>query len=130
MSCETFNVGGATVIGCGRNARALRCATCNKLGQLCCDGCDAPLCAACSVSPRTGLDFCPTCCKPYFKEWCATEEGQRYATGHRELRRGAFRAWAKNFACLRLESIRSPASREVEAANNGTLNAPVRRKRR
>lgn len=118
-----------TIITCGPRAKSQLCATCAKLGQLLCDGCDAPLCAPCSVSHRPDLDFCPTCCRDIFRQWCATEEAKRYATGHRDLRRNAFRAWVKNFAVLRLESMRSKASLEVEAANNGTLNPPRRTKR-
>lgn len=118
------------MILCSRNAPAKRCATCSKLGQLLCDGCDQPLCAPCSVSPRDGLDFCPACCRPYFTEWCATEEGQRFKTAHRDLRRNAFRAWARTYAALRLESMRTKASLEVESANNGTLNPPYRRRKR
>lgn len=129
MTCFIRTVGSTTIIACARNAPAKRCSACGKLGQLACDGCDLPLCAACSVSPRDGLDFCPSCCRPYFKEWCGTEEGRRYANGHRDVRRNAFRAWARNFATLRLQTLRSKASHEVEAANNGTLNAPTRRRK-
>ncbi len=130
MTCDFYKLpGGVTAIACGPRAKPQRCATCKGLGQLLCDGCDAPLCAPCSVSAREGLDHCPTCCKPIFAQWCATEEGLRYAAGHRDLRRNAFRAWTRNFAVLRLESMRTAASLEVEAANNGTLNARPRRKK-
>ncbi len=118
------------VIACGPRAKPKACATCGKLGQLLCDGCDAPLCAPCSVSHRPDLDFCPSCCREIFVQWCGEEEGQRYRAGHRDIRRNAFRAWVKNFAVIRLESMRSKASLEVEAANNGTLNAAPRRKHR
>lgn len=130
MTCDVLKVNGMTAIVCSRNAPAKRCAACSKLGQLACDGCDQPLCAACSVSPRDGLDFCPNCCRPYFVEWCATDEGRRWRTAHRDLRRNAFRAWVKVFAPLRLEGLRTKASLEVEAANNGTLNPKPRRKKR
>lgn len=131
MTCVFYTgAAGVTVIACGPRAKPAPCASCSKLSQLLCDGCDKPLCAPCSVSPREGLDFCPVCCRDVFREWCATDEGRRYAAGHRDLRRNAFRAWAKNFAVLRLEALRTKASHEVEAANNGTLNAPMRRRKR
>lgn len=130
MSCAVRQVDGKTVFAIGPRVPVWFCPACGKIAKLVCDGCDAPVCEACSVSPRTGLDFCPACCRPYFKEWCGTEEGKRYATGHRELRRDAFRAWVKTYACLRLESIRTKASHEVEAANHGTLNPKPRKKKR
>jgi hypothetical protein len=133
VTCTTVKLpNGMAVIACARGPRVpvWFCATCKVIARLVCDGCDQPVCEACSVSPRTGLDYCPSCCKPYFKEWLATEEGQRFVPAARELRRAAFRAWAKNFCCLRLEAMRTKASLEVEAANNGTLNAPTRRRTR
>lgn len=84
-----------TGIACTRGARRSKCATCKQAAGLECDGCDRPLCAPCAVSHRTGVDFCPTCCRALFVEWCASAEGQRFTGGHRDLRRNAFRAWAK-----------------------------------
>ena len=81
------------------------CASCSKLGQLLCDGCDLPLCARCSVSPREGVDFCPRCTHPLFSTWVKSPEGLRWESGAsalklnpealRDLRRNVFRKWAR-----------------------------------
>ncbi len=96
MPCIPFNIDGVTGVACTRGSRREKCSTCGSSSNLYCDGCDKPLCAPCSVSHRRNLDFCPECCRELFREWCATEEGKRYASGHRDLRRNAFRAWAKH----------------------------------
>lgn len=105
MTCYRVPFG----VVCVRGQRRKRCANCNNLGSLECDGCDKPLCAECSVSPgkhpRAGLgdlDYCPACCRGIFKEWCAGE-GASYRVPkpgiteltHKMLRRAAFRKWAK-----------------------------------
>lgn len=88
----------------GRKPKRKRCLACSgeQLADLECDGCDAPLCRSCAVTPRKDVDFCPSCTRPLFKEWCATEQGRGYKVArpgidgrtHRHLRRAAFRRWA------------------------------------
>lgn len=110
MMCTRIRMpDGSTGIVCQRRPPRKRCASCHQLAGLECDGCDKPLCAPCSVSPgpqvlpdsTTSLDFCPTCCRPVFVEWCAGP-GAAYKVPkpgitpdtHRMLRRAAFRKWA------------------------------------
>lgn len=96
-----FNLpGGGTVHVCdrGRKPKRKRCASCNQLGDLECDGCDKPLCRDCAVSPKKNVDFCPTCARPVFEEWIALKipfgkPGVDHATW-RAYRRAAFRKWA------------------------------------
>lgn len=111
-------------IACSRH-RTRACTNCNiREGGLECDGCDKPLCAQCSVPPRKGLDFCPTCAKPIFEEWCDSPEGKALAVGvshdvnhgspgqARTLRRMAFRAWAKKNP-TRFDALRTRASKRA-----------------
>lgn len=85
------------VIACGRRRR-VKCATC-KLADagLECDGCDRPLCASCSVSPRKELDYCPRCFEPAWKHWLRLFPTSA-SVYTREERRAAFRQWARHEA--------------------------------
>lgn len=125
MSCYSYKVDGVTLIGCSRNRprKPIPCASCSvKLGNLLCDGCDKGLCPHCSTAPTDKLDFCPTCARGLFVEWCGSPEGKRWASGatalklepqaHRDLRRNAFRKWAKENAA-RFEQLRSGQSVKV-----------------
>lgn len=84
-------------IACSRGRRFDKCASCKTDdGKLACDGCDKPLCPACSVAPTGKLDFCPTCAKPAFELWKKDHGGQEvYAKEGRAVGRVKFRAWVK-----------------------------------
>lgn len=87
--------GGGYVIACGKG-RKQQCASCQKTAQLECDGCDRPLCNACAVSPREGLDFCPGCFDPAWKQWLQSSKTVRTpAEMSRAERRVRFRVWAR-----------------------------------
>lgn len=92
MKCSVQKLpGGGIVIACGRRRKPPPCGTCRASAELECDGCDKPVCFACGVSPRKGLDFCPTCFAPAFEYFKAN-------TAHsadRNVRRVEFRAWAR-----------------------------------
>jgi hypothetical protein len=86
--------GGGYVIACGRRRR-VRCSYCADTdAQLECDGCDKPLCRACSVSPRDGLDFCPKCFDKAWKHWLQLQPTSAGAMT-RAARRVGFRRWAR-----------------------------------
>lgn len=93
----TDETGRVIGIACTRGNRYVKCGSCKADGaKLSCDGCDAALCAACSVSPDKKLDFCPTCFKPAFDWWKENAGGKDiYAKQGKALGRIAFRAWAK-----------------------------------
>lgn len=109
MTCTPFKIDGRVAgVVCSRAPRRKRCSACGNLGKLECDGCDKPLCAECSVSlgkhpdaSLGSLDYCPACCRPIFKEWCAgpgavyrvPKPGVTELT-NKMLRRAAFRRWA------------------------------------
>ncbi len=118
MTCHFTKINGANVIVCTGRARPQRCAACSKLGQLFCDGCDKPLCATCAVAPTLKLDFCPTCCRALFVEWCSTPAGRALAlpvdpkARDRLVRRLGFREWAKKNP-HRFEPIRTRQSVRV-----------------
>lgn len=89
---------------CRRPGPKKICATCRKReAPLLCDGCDKPLCVHCAVSPKREQDFCPSCAKPVFEGWCGLQEGKDWSAVpegrdpelHRQMRRDAFRAWAR-----------------------------------
>lgn len=116
--------GKAIGIACSRY-RSRTCTHCNlREAGLECDGCDKPICAQCAVPPRQGLDFCPSCTRPLFEEWCDTPEGKELSAGvsqsinhadpgrARTLRRMAFRAWAKKNA-TRFDALRTRASKRA-----------------
>lgn len=85
-------------IACSRGPRRVpACASCKAPGaKLVCDGCEASLCAQCSVAPTSQLDFCPSCTKPAFDHWKEKENGASiYAGLGRNVGRMEFRAWVK-----------------------------------
>lgn len=111
--------GGGFFIACGRKPPRRRCATCGVLGAgLECDGCDKPLCASCSVSPKEGLDFCPACARPAWVHWWKTSP---VVAGHREQRRSEFRSWARLNAdtFLKLVPLGETAKRATIGGSHG-----------
>jgi hypothetical protein len=56
---------GTRAIVCGSGPRLKPCRVCGKRSTLLCDwselgrACNAPLCKACAISPRPGVDYCP-----------------------------------------------------------------------
>lgn len=121
MPCLPFHSADGQFSGivCTRGRRGKRrpCATCKAPADLECDGagCDKPLCHACAVSPRNGLDFCPSCCREVFVQWLNHEDGKAaYLVGPTEAARksngrNAFRAWAKARAEKFIEFVRGRA---------------------
>lgn len=104
MPCDRINVpGGGVTIVCTRGRRS---------SKLLCDGCDAELLAKDSVSPRRELDFCPTCAKPAFDWWKTNAGGAAvYAAAQPlDLKRNAFRFWARQNAPRFLELVKRSAA--------------------
>lgn len=63
MTCTALNFGGGTAIVCGQTR--IRTCACGVAAPRLCDWriggtrtCDAPLCDACTFSPREGKDLC------------------------------------------------------------------------
>jgi predicted amidophosphoribosyltransferase len=103
MPCDARRLGdGTLLIACSRGRRSKR---------LLCDGCDAELSPKDAVSPRTNLDFCPKCAYPAFAHWLEHEGGRAvYAGGQpHELKRNAFRFWARANAVKFLELVKRSA---------------------
>jgi hypothetical protein len=56
---------GTRAIVCLSGPRLKPCRVCGKRSTLLCDwselgrACNAPLCKACAISPRPGVDYCP-----------------------------------------------------------------------
>lgn len=102
-------------IACSRGPRYAKCSACGSGGaKQTCDGCDKPLCAACSVAPTGKLDFCPTCAKPAFEWWKENAGGKAvYAEKGRAVGRVEFRAWVKanKAKFFELAKARSEASK-------------------
>lgn len=78
-------------------ARVPKCACCGmKGGSLDCDGCDRHVCPACCVSPREGLDFCPSCSHPAFNTYMNAHGGRAvYELKGRPAGRMSFREWVR-----------------------------------
>lgn len=110
MHCRTFQLpGGGLVIACGRD-KPRRCYTCGaNRASLSCDGCDHVLCTGCAVSPRTGLDWCPSCFAPAYAHWKALGP---FPQGRPE-RRQAFRLWARENATLFVELSKARTKKSI-----------------
>lgn len=138
MPCIPFHSADGKFSGivCTRGRRGKRqlCATCKAPCDLLCDGlkCDQPLCLGCAVSPRSGLDFCPSCCRQAFVWWLRNEGGKAaYQLGPTEPARksngrNAFRAWAKANADKFIEFVRGRPVEQTEILF-GPRPAPVGR---
>lgn len=113
MTCHTHQLPTGGLVIAGTRERQRRCYTCNAPNaSLSCDGCDHVLCTACAVSPRAGLDWCPSCFAPAFEHWKALGPFPQ----SRPERRQAFRVWARQEAAtfMGLVKARTKASmREV-----------------
>lgn len=121
MHCRTFDLGGATVIACTRE-RVRKCFTCSAPNaSLSCDGCDHVLCTACAVSPREGLDWCPTCFKPAFEYW----KGLVVIPLDRAERRQAFRLWARANPFVFLVHAKERSKRSLKEAGPLDVDTPA-----
>lgn len=109
---------GTFVIACGRKPRRPRCSYCADVGaQLECDGCDKAVCRTCSVSPRDGVDMCPTCFLPAWRHWLKLQPTSAGAMTQ-QARRLGFRRWARAAAekFLELVPLGETARRALEGA--------------
>lgn len=107
MTCRTIRTAdGATLIACGPRGRRTTL----------CDGCDAKLPPKDAVSPQRELDFCPTCAKPAFDWWKANAGGAAVYAGAQslELKRNAFRFWARQNKRQFLELVKRSAASVAE----------------
>jgi len=96
MTCDVVKVpGGGTAIVCSRGRRPQRkpCVGCRTLSDRLCDGCDKPVCEACSVSATPDDDFCPCCFLAAWRHWLELSPDNRDLDEAREARRARFRGW-------------------------------------
>lgn len=119
FSTTIYDASGRPIgIACG-SRRQPKCSHCNaQLGTgLECDGCDKPLCHACAVSPKKGVDLCPRCFEPAWKHWLKHYDLTcgRADLASRTERRAAFRAWARAEAdaFLRLVKLSAEGQRRL-----------------
>lgn len=81
-----------------------------------CDGCDGKVKPVDSVSPAAELDFCPACAKPALEYWLQNEGGRIVYAGTQalELKRNAFRLWARFHSKEFLELVKRTAASVAE----------------
>lgn len=106
MTCHTFKKDGFTGVVCTRGSRRV----------MLCDGCDQHLDPVVSVSPKEGLDFCPSCFDRAWKHWLSSRTAE--VPVDRQQRRQAFREWARSFPDVFLEfcSLTDAARSALEAS--------------
>jgi len=109
-------------IACHRGRRSAgRCSVCAvPRSELECDGCDKALCKTCAVSPRAGLDFCPTCFDPAWKRWLGMQPSSAAAMT-RERRRAEFRAWARAACNAFLSLVKLSPTSEADARSRRAM---------
>lgn len=108
MTCHKLQLpGGGIAIACTRGRRA---------SYTLCDGCDVKLDPREGVSPKRELDFCPNCARPAFDWWKANAGGAAVYGGREplELKRNAFRFWARQNAEKFLELVKRTAASVAE----------------